>query len=93
MKKKDPFFYILTIAIVVGYFTTLVAMIIKGGHDTTVNIMVGTLGAAFMAVVSYNFGTTKSGADKTDMIYHSTPRDQRPAPEVDHQKNKPTWEP
>lgn len=72
MKAKEIFFYGLGLSIVVGFFTITGFLVLKGGYESTVNILIGTMAMAFGSVVGYYFGTSKSSADKTDMIYNST---------------------
>ena len=72
---KQTFFYALGIAIVVGFFAVLVALITKGGFETTVDILIGALTGAFLTVVGYFFGSNKDSAEKTRMIYNSTPNE------------------
>ena len=80
MKGKSSFFYGLGILIVLGFFAVLIALILKGGAEATVNIMIGSLAGSFMTVVGYNFGSSRSSAEKTDMIYNSTPIKEPPKP-------------
>lgn len=72
MKAKEIFFYGLGLSIVIGFFTITGFLVFKGGYESTVNILIGTMAMAFGSVVGYYFGTSKSSADKTDMIYNST---------------------
>jgi hypothetical protein len=72
-KYNNWFFYVLAISIVIGFFTVLIVLIIKGGLESTVNIVIGALVGAFLSVVGYFFGTNKSSEAKTAMIYNSTP--------------------
>jgi len=78
MKGKGMFFNVLGVLIVLGFFAVLVMLIIRGGAEATVNILIGALAGAFMTVVGYNFGTSRSSAEKTEMLYNSTPLKQPP---------------
>lgn len=73
MKKKDSFFYFLTISIILGFFAVLITLIIRGGAESTVNILIGALTGAFLTVVGFYFNSSKSSEDKTEMIYNSKP--------------------
>ena len=39
-----------------------------------VNIMIGSLGAAWLAVMNYYFGSSSGSARKTDLLYKSSPQ-------------------
>jgi len=72
MKAKDIFFYVLGIVIVVGLFIAVTFLIYKGGYESTVNILIGSIAMAFGSVVNYYYGSTKGSSEKTEMIYNST---------------------
>lgn len=72
MKAKDIFMYSLGSIIVVGFFVVLIFLIISNKYPDSVNLVIGALIGSFTSVVAFNFGTTKSSADKTEMIYNST---------------------
>lgn len=73
MKPKEIYMYLLATVIIVGFFTTLVFMIKQGEYKTEVNMIVGALIGAFITVVGFFFGSSKSSADKNEMVYNSTP--------------------
>ena len=70
MKKisKDIYMYVLGTVIVIGFFTTLVFLIVDGSYKTEVNMIVGALIATFTMVVSYFYGSSKGSADKDAII-------------------------
>lgn len=68
MTTKDKYMYGLGAVICIGFFSTLVFMIFDGNYKTEVNMVVGALIAAFMTVVGYFFGTSKSSQDKTELM-------------------------
>lgn len=70
---KEIYMYLLATVIIIGFFTTLVSMIRSGEYKTEVNMIVGALIGAFITVVGFFFGSSKSSTDKTDMIHNSTP--------------------
>lgn len=68
MKIRDVYFYILGGLIVIGFFAVLVWLIIIGGYEREVGLIVGALIASFTAVVGYFFGSSKGSADKTEIM-------------------------
>jgi xanthine/uracil permease len=71
MKTKNLPLYILAVVIVVGFFVLLGLLIFKEippQNKDLLNIVIGTLLAAFMSVVSYWYGSSKGSADKTEMF-------------------------
>lgn len=73
MKTKDVAMYVLGGLIAIGFFTMLAFMISKGTYQDAVNLIVGALIGAFSTVVSFFYGSSKSSAEKTEMIHNSTP--------------------
>lgn len=73
MKTKDIAMYILGAIITIGFFATLIFMIIKGTYESSVNLIVGALVGSFTTIVAFFYGSSKSSADKTEMIHNSTP--------------------
>lgn len=73
MKAKDIAMYILGALIAIGFFVTLGLMIWKGEYESSVNLIVGALIGSFTTVVSFFYGSSKSSADKTELIHNSTP--------------------
>lgn len=70
---KSAYMYILATVITIGFFITLIFMIQSDQYQTEVNMIVGALIGAFITVVGFFFGSSKSSADKTEMIHNSTP--------------------
>jgi len=68
MKAKEIFQYLLGGIIVIGYFGILVTMIVKGGYGGTLDLVIGSLIAAFGAVVGYYYGSSKGSSDKNDLL-------------------------
>ena len=73
MKTKDIAMYILGAIITIGFFATLIFMIVKGTYESSVNLIVGALVGSFTTIVAFFYGSSKSSADKTEMIHNSTP--------------------
>jgi len=72
-KVKEIYMYLLATVIIAGFFITLVFMIRSGEYKTEVNMIVGALIGAFITVVGFFFGSSKSSSDKNEMILNSTP--------------------
>lgn len=72
-KAKEIYMYLLATVIIAGFFITLVFMIRSGEYKTEVNMIVGALIGAFITVVGFFFGSSKSSSDKNEMIANSTP--------------------
>ena len=64
--------YLLGAVIVIGFFTTLVFMIQSGEYKTEINMIVGALIGAFVTIVGYFFGSSKSSSEKNEMLLNST---------------------
>lgn len=66
----------LACGITLGFFGLLWFLLrreIPQGSKDVLNVMLGSLGSAWLSVVAYYFGTTAGSAAKTEMIYKSTP--------------------
>jgi hypothetical protein len=69
--KKDVYLYALASVIVVGFFAlcaTLMYRPLPTGSNEVVFMLFGTLSAAVGSVIGYFFGSSKSSADKTDIL-------------------------
>lgn len=74
IKDKTPAigFY----AITVGFFGLLGCMlfhVIPTGNERVLDVMVGSLGTAWIGAVNYYYGSSRSSQSKDQMIYNSTP--------------------
>lgn len=68
---KDKLPAILAISITAGFFTLLILLVfatIPAGSQTILNIMVGSLGTAWIGIVNYYFGSSSGSADKSRTI-------------------------
>lgn len=73
---KQIFMYSLAGLLVVSILVLVGVLMFKPlpePNKSILEIIMGSLISAFMAVVSYFFGSSKGSADKTQMIYNSTP--------------------
>lgn len=76
MKTVDKYMYILGATIVLGFFILLGILIFKAipePNKDMINLVIGTLLGAFMAVVTYFYGSSKGSKDKTDMLNQTKP--------------------
>lgn len=76
MKTVDKYMYILGATIVLGFFILLGILIFKAipePNKDMINLVIGTLLGAFMAVVTYFYGSSKGSKDKTDMLNQAKP--------------------
>lgn len=64
--------YILAGIIVTGFFAVLVYMVYR--DKTGADMLVGTLAAAFGAVIGYYYGSSASSARKDEMMAARAPR-------------------
>lgn len=67
---------LLAVLITLGFFGILSFMLFKevpNGQKDVLNIMLGSLGTAWVTVVSFYFGSSKSSEDKTVMLANSVP--------------------
>ena len=69
---------ILSYAITIGFFGILAAIMLDYANDNNqpLLIMLGSLGTAWVSVISFWFGSTNASHVKDDMLYHSTPTKQ-----------------
>lgn len=78
MKAKDVFFYALGALVVIGFFSTLIALIVKGADKDTQNLLIGALIAAFSTVVGYFYGSSKGSQEKDERLANSNQNNQNP---------------
>lgn len=74
--KTDVNLYFLSWIIVAGFFgvtALLLFVAIPENQSNVLYTLLGTLGAGFMLVLQFFYGTNRSSETKTDMIYNSTP--------------------
>jgi hypothetical protein len=66
---------VLSYAITIGFFGILGAIMLDYAKDNNqpLLIMLGSLGTAWVSVISFWFGSTNASHVKDDMLYHSTP--------------------
>jgi hypothetical protein len=64
------FVVLVTFGLVMGAALTRT---LPSGSETILNMLLGTLAAMATAVVSYWVGSSAGSAQKTDMLYRSTP--------------------
>lgn len=68
--------YALAALFVVGYFCLIAFVLVKviPAENKDIALMLfGTLTAAVASIISYFYGSSKSSADKNEMLYKSTP--------------------
>ena len=73
--NKNLPLYILGSIITIGFFAILALLIfhsIPEANQRVLDMLLGVLGTCFIAIVMYWFGTSKSSADKTDLINEHT---------------------
>lgn len=68
MKTKEIFMYVLGAVITLGFFATMIYLIYVGKFESTVNLLIGSLIGAFGTVVGYFYGSSKSSAEKNELI-------------------------
>ena len=74
--KTDINLYTLSWVIVVGFFAVVGLLLfvpIPTNQTNVIFTLLGTLGAGFMLVLQFFYGSNRSSETKTDMIYNSTP--------------------
>lgn len=72
---KDKVPAVLSIGITIGFFGVLGLVAFHGVRDASrdlVNIMLGSLGAAWISVVQYYFGSSSGSDRKTELMVKST---------------------
>jgi hypothetical protein len=73
--KTDINLYTLSWVIVVGFFAVVALLLfvkIPTEQTNVIFTLLGTLGAGFMLVLQFFYGTNRSSETKTDMIFNST---------------------
>jgi len=68
MKAKEIFMYALGAIVLIGFFITLFFLVKEGIYESTINLAIGALIAAFATVVGYFYGSSKGSTDKNEMI-------------------------
>lgn len=68
---KEIFMYALGALIVIGFFGILIFLVKQNVYEGTINLAVGALIAAFGTIVGYFYGSSKSSAEKTDLLKNS----------------------
>ncbi len=77
---EDLNLYILSWCIVLGFFFVVGLLLFVQIPKETTNVLytlLGTLGAGFMLVLQFFYGTNRSSAAKTNMIFNSVPIDKK----------------
>jgi hypothetical protein len=65
---------VLAIAVTLGFFTILISLMLgKVEHGPAIDIMLGSLGAAWTGIISFYFGSSAGSQKKDEMIHNSTP--------------------
>jgi len=65
---KDIFMYTLGALIVIGFFAVTIYLIYSGSYNDALMLIIGALIGAFSTVVGYFYGSSKSSADKTELL-------------------------
>lgn len=76
MTIRDRLPAILAMFITCGFFSVLFLAFTRGVNEQSrdlLNIMIGTLGTAWVSVVSYYFGSSAGSAAKTELLAKSQP--------------------
>ena len=81
MKNNNPlwkqvFIYSLAALVILGFIGVMVILIFHlapASNDTLLNVLAGAFTTMTIQIVNYFYGSSKSSADKTDMLYNSTP--------------------
>ena len=71
MDKKNVMLYSLAIVVVVGFFVltgTLLWVPLPDGSPEAIFMLFGALATGFGTVLQYFFGSSKSSADKTELM-------------------------
>jgi hypothetical protein len=78
MEVKDKTPRNLAYSITAGFFGVLVFLMlarVPAESRDILNIMLGSLGTAWIATVTYYFGSTSGSAEKTKLLAQSVPAD------------------
>ena len=65
-------FYLITLGFF-GFLAVMVFHLVPQANETLLNVMVGSLGSAWVQCVAYFFGASKGDAATAQMLYNSTP--------------------
>jgi hypothetical protein len=87
---RDRMQQVLALAVTLGFFGLLFLLCFKAAPNANLamlNIVLGSLGTAWVAVMAYYFGSTHAGRTKDWMLYQSQP------PQSGKQLTAPTGEP
>ena len=74
--KGDYNLYALSWVVILGFLGVVIILLfvdVPADQTNVLYALLGTLGAGFMLVLQYFYGSNKSSETKTDMIYNSTP--------------------
>ena len=74
--KKDLNLYVLAWVVVIGFFVlcgTLMYQTIPSGQNSIILMLFGGLQSGFATVLGYFFGSSKSSADKTQLLAQAQP--------------------
>ena len=77
MAVKDKIPAILAIGVTIGFFGLLAYMLkfdVPPANKDILNIMLGSLGTAWVSIIAYYFGSSSGSDKKTDLLYTSTPQ-------------------
>lgn len=78
MAVRDKIPAILALSLTAGLFGLLFYLMKWNppkDNEDILNILLGSLSTAFIGVINYYFGTSKSSADKTALLHRSVPKD------------------
>lgn len=78
MKRSHVFIGVLICLMFIGAIVALFRVEPPPGAREPLLILIGSLAAAFGAVVNYWFGSSSGSAHKSDLLASSTPADSRP---------------
>ena len=87
---RDRMQQVLALAVTLGFFGLLFLLCFKAAPNANLamlNIVLGSLGTTWVAVMAYYFGSTHAGRSKDWMLYQSKP------PQAGKQLTAPTGEP
>jgi hypothetical protein len=65
---KEIFMYVLGGLIVIGFFLMLYFLVKENIYESTINLAIGALIAAFGTIVGYFYGSSKGSADKNELL-------------------------
>jgi hypothetical protein len=77
---KTIYMYALAALFVIGYFCLIgfiLVRVIPTENKDIALMLFGTLTAAVASIISYFYGSSKSSADKNEMLYKSTPTEEK----------------